>query len=476
MDPAEPAWQSAQAVAGADGVTTYFDISTSARWSGHPVGIVRVERELAGRGGALLGGTFGHCVYDLNQNVFHDVSRDDAQAILTGRLQIDFSGAPAAPALPTKQTLMRSARTVVLKSPWLYQQVQRVRGRSFSIEQIEQIKASEEAAARIEAERAVEVRPLEQVSTGVIPLSRSTTIISGGLDWEHKKTRALYDLKQTFGFRYVAIIYDMIPLFYPHYVVPAYVDLLADYFGELLWLADRCLCISQATQRDLIEHCRVNSYPLPSSDHFPLGSDLPQAIGGGEIDFPAALEGKRYGIFVSTVETRKNHRTLYQAWDYALRRGWLDPERDRLLFVGRMGWNTSELMHEVAANPRTQETILHLQHVSDATLRALYQRATVGLFPSHYEGYGLPLAELLRYGKACISSDAGSLPEVGGDLVRYVDAVDVVGWAKAMGELFSNPSAVGEIERRVKETYDPISWDQAARLFFERLGEMRAAA
>ena len=70
-------------------------------------------------------------------------------------------------------------------------------------------------------------------------LDADTTIISGGLDWQYKDLRALWQLKQAYRFSYCAILYDLIAVQFPHFVIPGYVELLTDYFGELLWLADQ---------------------------------------------------------------------------------------------------------------------------------------------------------------------------------------------------------------------------------------------
>src|SRR3954469_8554009 len=104
----------------------------------------------------------------------------------------------------------------------------------------------------------------------------------------------------------------------------------------------------------------------------------------------------------------------------------MDPEGDGLVLLGGPGGGVNDLMRELAANPATRDTLVVLNHVPDALLRLLYQRCAFVVFPSLYEGYGLPLAEALAYGKPCISSDAGSLPEIGGELVVRIDPKDTM--------------------------------------------------
>lgn len=450
-------------------MTTYFDISTAARWSGHAVGIIRVERELARRAAALDG--MAYCVYDRGRNAFLELKPAVAAAILDGELLIEFNPQPTAPIV--SDTFRFRARQWFLAKPKLYQAFQRLRGREFTLAQIEEVK-SQEAVARAATSKPLDSMSLAEAAFGTIALGPDVRILSGGLDWEYKDLRAIYDLKKDAGFSYFAIIYDLIPQTMPHFVVPAYVNLLKDYFGELFWVADGCMCISEATQRDMLAFCASGGAPTPKSATFPLGCDVPVRAGDAEVGevMPLELEGKRYAIFVSTIEPRKNHRTLYQAWARCIADGRLDPTKVALVFVGRCGWAVENLLQEIDANEALEGSIVRLSNVSDAQLDLLYRNAEFGLFPSFYEGYGLPLVEMLNYGKACISSPAGSLPEVGGDLVDYVDPLDALGWADAIARLFNDTEARRALESRVASDYRPVTWDAASEIFFERLGSL----
>lgn len=444
----------------------FFDLSTSARWAGHAVGIVRVERELARRA-LLTQPDIQYCVYVAGENAFHKLKPSVVKDVLAGRLCVEFNPAPPVPAARNSPTFM--AREAILRVPRLYQLIQRLKGRSFSLQQIADIRRDEEQARKKVQAPQLPVRiPLPEASAGPIALGPRTTIISGGLDWEYKNLRAIYDLKKVKKFRYAAIIYDLIPHMFPHFVVPSYVGLLQDYFGELFWTADACMCISEATRNDMLAFCASNGVAPPRSASFPLGCDVPS-----ELDetgsLPPQLDGKRYAIFVSTIEPRKNHRTLYAAWARGIERGVIDPERHRLVFVGRTGWATGDLLQEIDNNPLIQDTIVRLSNVSDADLVELYRGAEFGLFPSFYEGYGLPLAEMLNHGKACISSRSGSLEEVGGEFVQYVDPIDVIAWSDEIARYFNDPDARLSLEKRVADGYRPVTWDDAAPLFFERL-------
>lgn len=452
-------------------MTIYFDLSTSARWSGHAVGIVRTEAELARRLRRFADDAGGYCIYVPNEGRFRLLPDDKAEEILAGRLVIDFQEAPAG--LTARPTLRRRIRDLILSRPRLYQTIQRLRGLSFSLEQIAEVRRSETALVAVNCLPAM--RQLDEVASEPLHLAPDVLIISGGLDWEHKNMRALYRLKKASGFKYAAIIYDLIPILYPQYVVPAYVNLLRDYFGELFWVVDYALSISQRTELDMLEYCASIGVKPPLSAHFPLGSDLSKSA-MAEAELPEALHGKKFALFVSTIEPRKNHRILYQAWERALRQGRIDPQECRLVFVGMQGWNTGDFLNELSANPITNTTIIRLSGISDAELRALYQQAEFSVFPSIYEGYGLPVAESLGYGCPCICSNTGSLPEIAGDLVQYVDPGDPIAWMDAMAAAFAAPEELRAQRELIKTRFHAISWDNAAGLFFTKLQGVMARA
>jgi len=344
--------------------------------------------------------------------------------------------------------------------------IQRLRGRPFRREEILQIQAQELSSGNGPEKARNGPIPLAAIPHRLAKLDSDTFLISGGLDWDYKNVRALTALKQRYGFRYCTIIYDIIAILFPHLVVPEISSALTNYFNDLVWLTDEAMCISEQTRRDWISFSRERRSDPGPAYVFPLGSDLPVVDATAPTDFPEALRDRRFALFVSTIEARKNHRMLYEAWDRCIRTGMVDPERDRLLFVGRYGWGIKDLMRELAVNPATRETLIVLHDVPDSLLRLLYQRCAFVVFPSLYEGYGLPLAEALAYGKPCISSNAGSLPEIGGDLVVRIDPKDTIRWGDAIAHYLRSPQELEVLAARIKAEFRPITWDRAAAQFF----------
>jgi len=439
-----------------------YDLTTSAHWGGADVGILRVERQLARRARQHLGSAVAFCLYDRFRNLVLTIDDELAAELMNGRTQIDFTP-PLGPSIAA--LARRRVRRALLASPTLYRSFQRLRGRPFTHEDVLRIQARELAGGGRKETPNGRLR-LSDIPHGVANLDADTLLISGGLDWDFKDVRALAAIKQTYKFRYCTIVYDIIAILYPHLVVPELSPVLTSYFNDLVGLADHAMCISERTREDWTAFCRERRGDAGPAYVFRLGADLPAVDATVPVDFPEVLREKRFALFVSTIEARKNHRMIYEAWDRCVRSKMVDPDRDRLVFVGRHGWGVNDLMREISANPATRDTLVVLNHVPDALLRLLYQQCAFVVFPSLYEGYGLPLAEGLAYGKPCLSSNAGSLSEIGGDLVVRIDPKDTTRWADAVAHHLRSPQELDRMAARIKSEFHPVTWDQTATQFF----------
>jgi hypothetical protein len=203
-------------------------------------------------------------------------------------------------------------------------------------------------------------------------------------------------------------------------------------------------------------------------DNIPYGDEAP----GEQV---LAATKQPFILFVSTIERRKNHEVLYRAYHLLARKGCIKA-LPRLVFVGMPGWGVGDLLKDIELDPLTRGLIVQLHHVSDSELNYLYKKALFCVFPSLYEGWGLPVGEALAMGKAVIASGEGSLPEVGGDLVRYVPAWNAYAWADAIGEYVSKPELVTEAEHRIRSEYKPRQWSDMAAHVLSLVQELHAEA
>lgn len=174
----------------------------------------------------------------------------------------------------------------------------------------------------------------------------------------------------------------------------------------------------------------------------------------------AAIGPDGFWLCVGTIEPRKNHERLFAAYA-AWRRdtGGTMP----LVLAGGKGWLMDDVARTVA-ELGIAEHLIFTGYVSDAELAWLYASCHAFLYPSLFEGFGLPVLEAMSLGAAVICSDATSLPEVAGDAAVLVDPLDVAGLATAMAEVADNASLRASLRQRALTRAGLFSWEKTARI------------
>jgi glycosyltransferase involved in cell wall biosynthesis len=167
---------------------------------------------------------------------------------------------------------------------------------------------------------------------------------------------------------------------------------------------------------------------------------------------------ERYLLSVGTIEPRKNLNRLLDA--IALLR---DQREDvKLVIVGRLGWLYDDFLDKLE-NFEYADAVLRPGFVPDADLPAVYQGATATVCASLYEGFGLPLLESMACGTPVVSSDAASLPELGGDAARYFDPLDVEDMAATLIQVWRDAELRKHMTQQGLERAAHFSWQRAAR-------------
>ena len=168
-----------------------------------------------------------------------------------------------------------------------------------------------------------------------------------------------------------------------------------------------------------------------------------------------------YVLLVSTLEPRKNHRGAFAAWlELAQTLG--EAAVPRLVCVGGRGWLNEDLHQMLRESPALRRMVLILHGIPDDMLAALYEHCLFALYPSFYEGWGLPVSEALSYGKVPAISRCSSLPEAGGPHARYFDPSDPADIAATCRALLDDPTRHAA-ETAIRRDYAPRSWHEIAR-------------
>lgn len=264
--------------------------------------------------------------------------------------------------------------------------------------------------------------------------------------------------------RYAFLCYDIIPVSHPFYY-PVGNGPFREWLDWSVRHACFALAISRHTAKELDRHRQALGAPTFPTEVIRLGDTFRVAEGGATI--PPLLAGKPYVLFVSTIEARKNHRMLFDAW--RLLSAQLGDACPRLVWVGSLGWLVGDLLTSLKSCENLGGQIVHLQHVSDGDLSALYRGAWLTVYPSLVEGWGLPVGESLAHGKVCIASQESSMPEVGGDLALYIDPYQPRALVELLLRLHRDPAEVAQLERRIEAEWRPSPWSLCSRQILDGL-------
>lgn len=224
--------------------------------------------------------------------------------------------------------------------------------------------------------------------------------------------------------------------------------------------ASLILADAESTRRDLNE---VYGLPLDKMRVLYSGVDLrfrPEVLKESQARVREITDGKPYLLSVSTIQPRKNYARLIEAFA-RLNAEMPDIGNWLLVIAGQRGWMYEDIF-QTARRLGISDRVLFPDFFSDADLPALYAGATLFVYPSLYEGFGLPIAEAMACGTPVVTSNASSLPEVAGDAALYFDPRDIEAMADAIQRALSDEALRAELRARGLEQAKKFSWDKAA--------------
>lgn len=235
-----------------------------------------------------------------------------------------------------------------------------------------------------------------------------------------------------------------------------------------LTAARRVVAVSEATARDLRFHfpeafrepAKLRVVHHGVSPRFrPVRDEEERESIRRELGCPGG-----YLLYAGTLEPRKNVEGVLDAW-LALREA--DPAAPPLVLAGAYGWRSRPLMRRIARLRRRDQAgaasgLKVLGRVADEDLDRLYRAATVFVYPSFSEGFGLPAAEAMASGVPVVTSDRSSLPEVTGEAALQVRPEDPGQIGGAVRHLLENPALAGELAERGIERARGFRWEKAA--------------
>jgi alpha-1,3-rhamnosyl/mannosyltransferase len=258
--------------------------------------------------------------------------------------------------------------------------------------------------------------------------------------------------------RRVLTVHDLTFLRFPEWHPPRRLALMVPELAPAVRRADRIIAPSQSTRDDLVRLLSVDPERVAVVPMGVATSFTPCPAAALEAGLaPFGLRRGEYLLFMGTIEPRKNLVRLLEAVEL------VGPKIGRLVVAGGQGWRDGRI-RAAMAGLEAAGRVQRLGYVADDARAVLLSGARAFVFPSLYEGFGLPPLEAMACGAPVVTSNVASLPEVVGDAALLVDPEDVEALAAALDRIWNDDALRARLRERGLLRAAEFSWERTARL------------
>ncbi|MHC1749551.1 MAG: glycosyltransferase family 4 protein [Cellulosilyticaceae bacterium] len=232
--------------------------------------------------------------------------------------------------------------------------------------------------------------------------------------------------------------------------------------------ADKIVTISESSKQDIIKYLKVDGSKIeiiyPGVDKVVFGQEYAQR----QINY---VKDKyhlpdKYILYMGTIEPRKNIGAIIEAFAQLKKDNDDRIKNIKLVLAGKKGWLYESIFDKVRTL-NLENDVVFTDYVEDQDKAIIYQLAKIFIFPSLYEGFGIPALEAMAAGVPVITSNSSSLPEVVGTAGILVEPKDFKGIAEAMCNILNDESLAKEMIAKGYEQVKKFSWDESARKLYE---------
>jgi len=404
-----------------------IDITQLAGWQGKLTGIPRVMYELSTRY-AEIGDETVFVGWDAGQRVFWELSFDE---VIRKRKQVDSPEALGITAEQSIPSLKETMHTMFSKLP-------------------QPAKAMTRQLINMVQRTYTSRKP----SMEDFKFKEGDTLLVVWGEWGDGSYRQrLVEAVEKDSVGLYQVVHDMLPLITPQYSSHSTTS-LESYVKEVYPYCRKLISVSQNTKRDVSQWMTDHNLTDPDIEVIRLGENFEkiQSLKPNDSFFD---KKEPYVVCVGTIETRKNHTLLYYVYKLAKTRNISLPP---IVVVGRRGWLTENIYDLITTDPETKDKFIFLHNASDEELSWLYKHSLFSIYPSHYEGWGLPVAESIAHGVPCLSSNTSSMPEIAGDLIPYFTPTSTDECLMAICQLLDE-QYLQRAREKIK-LYQPTDWNE----------------
>lgn len=257
------------------------------------------------------------------------------------------------------------------------------------------------------------------------------------------------------------IVHDLIPIKFPNFSSSDFALKYAKWIENIK--ADEVICVSNSTKRDFLEY--RPDYDEKKVKVAYLAADAKfKPTPCPNIREKYGIQTDKYILSVSELTERKNFEHLVKAFLVFLNTTQAKDVSLAIVGIKRTGYEA--LNHLVSKQKQHQDKIILTGFVADEDISGLYSQADIFIYPSLYEGFGLPILEAMQCGAAVICSDNSSLPEVGGNAVKYISGMDEIETARTLSELYGDNELKAKFQTSGIERAKLFSWKNTVNEIF----------
>ena len=446
----------------------WLNVTTSSNWNRTPVGIVRVEVELAKR---LNVRYFIYSHGEICETFLPEFAPHEEKPAVS--FQVDgekFATSKIKNYLDSKMHLSRSRRflmgaslltsvlygkhkkfdhLLIIASAKILKFLRRLQSRSIQIN-----------STGIPTETIVFANSTNSRKKTSHPFKPGDIILTAGLDWDYNLLDALSDIKGEIPLHVVAAVYDLIPVNEPHFLFSERHSAgVLRHLVKIAENADLIITNCEVIGQEFDAFTRKLTLPLVSRKVIKLAA-MPTEV-NSEAVFSVQIwtQNSEFILCVGTFEIRKNYELIIKAVYLAAENKLTIP---KIVIAGGVGWLAGDVIHRLETDYNLKDKILFLRNPSDSKLKWLYQKCSGLLNPSFSEGFGLPCAEASFYGKPLILSNIPTFKELF-PKANFFSPHDPLQLVKALNN-FS--------EKNIDDTFARRTWDDVSTEFATALAEL----
>jgi glycosyltransferase involved in cell wall biosynthesis len=307
----------------------------------------------------------------------------------------------------------------------------------------------------------IHVLPLSRKISKLFSLVSDVPLINyhqrlGMPDVIHGTNYSVFPCRETLN---LMTIHDLSCVKYPEYTTLAIQQFPKLIKRSLKW-TDGIITVSESSKKDIVEYLQISPdrvFVTPLASRYYVNYLSENQIDRMETEVKYNFS-QPYLLFVSTIEPRKNIISIVTAFNI-LKSKYKIPHN--LVLIGQKGWKYEAIFQEIGRSP-WKDNIYHLDYLSDRMLALFYTKAAVFVYPSHYEGFGLPVLEAMTLGAPVVIANTSSLPEVAGDAALSIDPADPEALVTAVLEIISDDRLRQQLIDKGKQRSALFSWERTA--------------